>query len=398
MQNAKRGVPISSRNLNMSRIQTATNRTPRLINRNLIFNLIRNRSISRADLARVSGLQPSTVSLIVKELIQEEWVVEGTIARSVRGRRPTFLELNSRRAIIGLDIHPNQTAIAVADFGGKILAQQTIPLPQDPAKGLNAIISAVNKLMASNKGLSYAGIGICLPGRTDIRHKKLIFAPHLGWPVLALKAKIERATGLRVSMDNVANACALSEAWFGSNNRIHDLVVVNVSEGISTGVFTNGELLRGLNGMAGEFGHVQVDPSGLLCACGSHGCWETFASNSAGIRFYNEAVAPPKPPSFEELVRLSQHGDEAAIQALRRMAENLGRGLRMITTVLDPEEIVVVGSITAVWHIYGAIVQAELKKHALATPPIVRPAYDGNSTRLLSAVALVVWDNPAGTE
>ncbi len=386
---------ISTRQVNLSRIQTATNRTPRLINRNLIFNLIRNRSISRADLARASGLQRSTVSLIVQELIKEEWVVEGAIARSTRGRRPTFLELNSRRAIIGLDIHPNQTAIAIADFGGKILAQQAIPLPQDPVKGLNAIIRAVNKLMASNGGLSYAGIGICLPGRTDLRLKKLIFAPHLGWPVLALKSKIERATGLRVSMDNVANACALSEVWFGSSNGMHDLVVVNVSEGISTGVFANGELLRGVNGMAGEFGHVQVDPGGILCACGNHGCWETFASNSAAIRFYNEVVAPPKPPSFEELVRLSQHGDEAAIQALRRMAENLGRGLRMVTTVLAPKEIVVVGGITAVWHIYGSIVEAELKKHALAAPPILRPAYDGNSTRLLSAVALVVWDNPA---
>ncbi len=389
---------MSARRINLSRIQAATNRTPRLINRNLIFNLIRNCSISRADLARVSGLQRSTVSLIVRELIQEEWVVERAIARSFRGRKPTFLELNSRRAIIGLDIHPNQTAIAVADFGGKIIAQQAIPLPQDPVKGVNAIIGAINKLMAANSALSYAGIGICLPGRTDIRNKKLIFAPHLGWPVLALKSKIERSTGLRVSMDNVANACALSEVWFGSSHGIHDLVVVNVSEGISTGVFANGELLRGANGMAGEFGHVQVDPGGPLCACGNHGCWETFASNSAAIRFYNGLAAPPKPPSFEELVRLSQHGDEAAVESLRRMSENLGRGLRMVATVIAPKEIVVVGGITAVWHIYGSIVEAELKKHTLALPPILRPAYGGDSTRLLSAAALVVWDDPAVTE
>ena len=104
----------------------------------------------------------------------------------------------------------------------------------------------------------------------------------------SIKSKIQRATGLRVEMDNVANACALSEVWFGDSDGLQDLVVVNVSEGIGTGIFSNGRLLRGANGMAGEFGHIEMEHDGLLCGCGGRGCWETVASNSAGLRYYQE--------------------------------------------------------------------------------------------------------------
>jgi predicted NBD/HSP70 family sugar kinase len=383
----------------LTRTQTATNRTPRRINRNMIFNLIRTEQpISRADLARASGLQRSTISLIVEDLIHGGWIVEGSVGRLPRGRRPTFLELNSRRAIIALDIHPAQTTVAVADLAGKIVAQQVVVVPQEANRALTAIVNAIRKVLAAHKDLSFDGIGICLPGRTDLHLKKLIFAPNLKWPVLALKAKMERATGLPVKMDNVANACALSEVWFGSSKGLHDLVVVNVSEGIGTGVFANGELLRGDNGMAGEFGHVQLESGGVLCACGNYGCWETLASNRAAIRFYTELAGHATPPTFDALLRQGQNGDAAAAQALHKMAENLGRGIRMIAVALAPREIIVVGDITTAWHTYGSIVEEELKKHAFSRPPILRPAYDGSMARLRSAVALVVGEDPAWTE
>ena len=234
--------------------------------------------LSRADLARVSGLQRSTVSLIVEDLIKEKWILEGSTGRPPRGRRPTFLELNHQRAVIALDIHPSQTTVAVTDLGGKIVAQNVVPLPADPNKAIQTIITAIRKLIEAHSEKSFDGIGISLPGRADPHLEKLIFAPNLNWPVSSIKARIQRATGLHVEMDNVANACALSEVWFGDSDGLHDLVVVNVSEGIGTGIFANGQLLRGANGMAGEFGHVQMDTNGPLCGCGGRGCWETVGS------------------------------------------------------------------------------------------------------------------------
>ena len=202
-----------------TRRQSASNKTPRQINRNLVFNLVRTRQpLSRADLARVSGLQRSTVSLIVEDLIKEKWILEGSTGRPPRGRRPTFLELNHQRAVIALDIHPAQTTVAVTDLGGKIVAQNVVSLPADPTKAIQSIIAAIHKLIAAHSDKSFDGIGISLPGRADPRLEKLIFAPNLNWPVASIKSRIQRATGLHVEMDNVANACALSEVWFGDSD------------------------------------------------------------------------------------------------------------------------------------------------------------------------------------
>jgi predicted NBD/HSP70 family sugar kinase len=381
----------------LTRTETASNRTPRTINRNLVFNLVRTRQpISRAELARASGLQRSTISLIAEGLIQDGWIVEGSVGQLPRGRRPTFLEINGKRAIIALDIHPAQTTVAVTDLAGKIITQQLVVVPEGATKALNAIVNAIRSVLAAHKELSFDGIGICLPGRADLHLQKLIFAPNLKWPVLSLKAKMERATGLPVKMDNVANACALAEVWFGSTDGRHDLVVVAVSEGIGTGIFANGQLLRGENGMAGEFGHIQIQPDGPLCACGNRGCWETLASNRAAIGYYNELASPATPPTFDLLLKLAQSGDKYAVQALTRMAENLGRGIRMISVALAPKEIVVVGDITTVWHRFGSIVAAQMSQNAFTRVPTLRPAYDGNTARLRSAVALVLGEEPVG--
>ncbi|MBB5317897.1 ROK family transcriptional regulator [Tunturibacter empetritectus] len=374
-----------------TRRQSASNKTPRQINRNLVFNLVRTRQpLSRADLARVSGLQRSTVSLIVEDLIKERWILEGSTGRPPRGRRPTFLELNHQRVVIALDIHPSQTTVAVTDLGGKIVAQNVVELPEDPKKAIQPIIAAIRKLMAAHSDKSFDGIGISLPGRADPLRDEPIFAPNLKWPISSIKSRIQKATGLRVEMDNVANACALSEVWFGDSDGLHDLVVVNVSEGIGTGIFANGQVLRGANGMAGEFGHVQMEMNGPRCGCGGRGCWETVSSNRAGLRYYEEMSGASAPPTFAALVKMAQSHDVHAVKALEKMSLFLGRGLRMIANALAPSEIVVVGDITAAWYLFGPIVEAELKQNALSKAPRLRPAFEGNTARLRSAVALVM--------
>ncbi len=381
---------------------SASNKIPRQINRNLIFNQIRTRQpISRADLARVSGLQRSTVSLIVEELLAERWIVEGSMGRLPRGRRPTFLNVNSQRGVLALDIHPSQTTLAVTDLGGNIVAQSLIALPEDPQKVIDTIVSAIQDIIAANKDRSFDGIGISLPGRLDrsadkslpgkSRADKPIFAPNIRWPIAHIKSRVEQATGLPVVADNVANACALSEVWFGDSDGMHDLVVVNVSEGLGTGIFANGRILRGEGGSAGEFGHVQMDPNGLPCGCGSRGCWETLAANPAGMRYYAD-LANKSSQSFDDLLKLAENGDPAGRQAIERMCSALGRGMHMISSALAPSEIIVVGDITTIWHIAGPSIEAAMRRYPLITVPRVRPAQEGNKARLRSAVALVMHD------
>lgn len=383
--------------------QSASNKMPRQINRNLIFNQIRTRQpISRADLARSSGLQRSTVSLIVEELLAERWIVEGSMGRLPRGRRPTFLNLNGQRGVLAMDIHPGQTTLAVTDLGGKILSQTVIVLPENPQKVVGVIVNEIRRIIVSHAGRSFDGIGISVPGRFDLQSEKSqpgkhslrssMFAPNINWPIGTIKSRVEQATGLPVVIDNVANACALSEVWFGYSDGVRDLVVVNVSEGLGTGIFANGRILRGEGGYAGEFGHVQMDPNGLMCGCGSRGCWETVASNRAGMRYYAELANRPSPP-FEALLKLAGEGDGAGKQALEKMCTALGRGMAMIASALAPSEIVVVGDITSLWEFAGPLVEAEMRRNPLPRVPLLRPAYEGDKARLRSAVALVMNEN-----
>jgi predicted NBD/HSP70 family sugar kinase len=381
---------IPSSRLFANNYQSASNKMPRLINRNLIFNQIRTRQpISRADLARTSGLQRSTVSLIVEELLAEGWIVEGQTASIPRGRRPTFLQLNGTRSVLALDVHPAQTTLALTDLGGKILDQIVVELPSDPQKVIGAIVHAISGLIAAHGGRTFDGIGISLPGRFDPKSEKMIFAPNVHWPIGRIKSRVEKATGLRVIVDNVANACALSEVWFGYADSLHDLVVVNVSEGVGTGIFANGRLLRGEGGVAGEFGHAQLDPAGLPCGCGNRGCWETVASNRAGLRYYSE-LSGKLPASFDELLRLAAAEDPAAREAIEKMCRALGRGMHMIASMLAPNEIVVVGDIAALWPWTGALIEEEMRKMPLVRVPRLRAANEGSTARLRSAVALIM--------
>jgi predicted NBD/HSP70 family sugar kinase len=380
------------RKIDLNNIQVASSETARDINRRIVLNLIRRKQpVSRADLARFSGLQRSTISAIVDQLLTEGWVVEALTGRLPRGRRPIYLRLNTQRAIIGIDIRPTRTIIASADINAHFDSQQVLPTPSAPEKALEELTSRIQQLIRSRPGVSFDGIGISLPGRIDPRSQKLCFAPNLGWKDLDLITPLSQATGLDVNLENAANACALAEVWFGPNVDMRDLVVVTVSEGIGTGIIVNGQLLRGPSGMAGEFGHVTMDANGPLCGCGTRGCWEVMASNKAAVRYYLESREHDSAPSIMDLIALAEQGDVQAVKALNTMADYLGRGLCMLATGLSPSVIVVVGEITRAWSRFGPALLKEVAAYPLpgGTPRIV-PAHDGETARLRGTVALVL--------
>jgi predicted NBD/HSP70 family sugar kinase len=377
--------------IDLDRIQGASSEVVRDINRRIVLNLIRTRQpISRADLARVSGLQRSTISLIVEELIEENWVLEGPTGRLPRGRRPTFLRLNDERVIIGIEVRPAQMTIALADVNGKFTSQQVVPTPSDPKLAVDALIQSVQPLIRSCKGKKIEGIGISLPGRVSADH--LVFAPNLKWRDFDLRGPIIKATGLEVELENAANACLLATVWFERAESCRNLVMVTVSEGIGTGVMINGQLARGLHNMAGEFGHVPLDPDGPKCGCGSRGCWEVFGSNRAALRYYHESSSQAGGLSFLDLLSLAEQGDVRAVRALEKMAHYVGRGMRMIVAGLAPERIVITGDLTRSWHRFGPIIEAEVLAQVLpgGCPPRLIPADDDGMSRLRGTVALVL--------
>src|SRR5260370_3475985 len=152
--------------IDTGRLKVASSEVARDINRRIVLNLIRTRHpISRADLARHSGLQRSTISLIVEQLITEGWVLEGPTGRLPRGRRPTCLRLNDDRVIIGVDIRPTQTTVALADANGKFTSQEVMSTPPDPKVALTQLVAAIKRIKSACRGKMIEGIGISLPGR-----------------------------------------------------------------------------------------------------------------------------------------------------------------------------------------------------------------------------------------
>ncbi|MDE3161160.1 MAG: ROK family protein [Acidobacteriota bacterium] len=377
--------------IDLEKIQGASSEFVRDINRRIVLNLIRTRQpISRADLARLSGLQRSTISLIVEDLVNEHWVIEGPTGRLPRGRRPTFLRLNDDRVIIGVDLRPGETTIALANVNGKFTSQEVIATPTDAQAGVDVLVRRTQALVRSLKEKKVEGIGISLPGRFTAGH--LVFAPNLKWRDLDIRGPISRATGIDVELENAANACVLAAIWFDGMESCRNLVVVTVSEGIGAGILINGQLARGLNGMAGEFGHVPLDPDGPRCGCGSRGCWEVFGSNRAALRYYHESTSNAGGLSFSDLLSLADQGNTRAARAIEKMAHYLGRGMRMIVAGLAPERIIVIGDLTRSWHRFGPVIEQEVQAQVLpgGVAPRLVPVHEDGMARLRGTVALVL--------
>ncbi len=373
-------------------VEVASSEIARDINRDVVLELVRSHQpVARSDLSRLSGLQPSTVSNIAEQLIAEKWIVAGAVAARPRGRRPTMLSLNDELVMIVADLRPNQAIVAIVDLNGRFLSRESVPLISDPERSTRNIIECMRMLRERHPEKSFEGIGVSVAGRVDPETQRLILAPNLKWHDYDIKGAIEGALGLRVELDNAAVACLLSELWFGRMDGVRNAVLVTVSEGVGCAILANGQLVSGRGGLAGEFGHAPIDPAGPVCGCGQRGCWEVFASSRAALRFYAELTPEGRVASIQELLNLAEEGDAAALEAVNKQASYLGRGLRLITTALAPEVILITGDLTTSWARFGPVVQAALEASMLAGPaPRLAITTDGELARLRGAAAIVL--------
>ncbi len=389
------------RKIDLTSLQVATSETARDINRLIVIDMIRTRQpISRADLARLSGLQRSTISVITQQLIEEQWITEGAFGYLPRGRKPRFLHLNVERAgIIGINVRPTSTTIALADLNGRFIAQESFPTAAEPQAFIKDLCERVSDFIKLRPQIFYEGIGVSLPGPVNHLSQRLVFAPNLGWRDVDLKKPLESTTGLLVEIENAANACALAEIWFGQHiEGVRDLIAVTVSEGVGTGIIANGQLVNGSTGVAGEFGHVSINEDGPSCKCGNHGCWEVYASNSAAIRAYVQTTSGNRTsktrsdePTFDDILRLAAQGDVKAAEALNRMGHYLGVGMSMLITGIAPQLIVLVGEVTRAWERVGPLIKKVVAERSpMAAGTHIVPAEDAAQPRLRGTIALVL--------
>jgi len=223
--------------VNPSRFSVATRGTGREINRSILLNLIRaHQPISRADLARLMGVRRGAVSLLVNALLKEGLVVEGATGETLRGRKPTFLYIDSRRrAVVAVDVRASKTFIQLTDLLGKAVAGiVNFATPRDPKAFIRELADRIRALRAEHPDLSsIEGLGVVVPGMVERSTMQILHAPTLGWRNVHLREPLAAATGLAVQIENSGRACVLAQAWaVREGNAPGDLVFVSISDGV----------------------------------------------------------------------------------------------------------------------------------------------------------------------
>lgn len=384
------------RRLDLRKAQAARLNTIRDINRQIVLNYVREREpISRAEIARETELQRSTISAIVEDLTREGLVEEVGIGESTGGRRPTLLKLRAAGPIaVGISLTPTCTTIATSDLAGRVLDQQEFLT--DPDHSLNRVIEVVRELSARYQG-SIEGVGISLPGLVDPSTGTALYIPYFPWRDLPVSEIISSAVGLPVVIDNDANAVALAELWFGRPevNNARDFILVLVAEGVGTGIIFDGQVYRGQRGAAGEFGHMVIGAHAPVpCSCGSDDCWEAFSSERAAIARYRKLaqIANERQISFKDVVDRALGGEEHARVALVETARYLGVGISNLIIGFSPEAVVVGGEIARAWELIESALTEAIEHSVRRGLPSARilPSTLGDSPTLRGALSLVL--------
>ncbi|MBD3007697.1 MULTISPECIES: ROK family glucokinase [unclassified Streptomyces] len=259
---------------------------------------------------------------------------------------------------IGVDIGGTKIAAGVVDEEGSILETSQVSTPHTPEGVVDAIADAVRIV---SEGHDIEAVGIGAAGYVDDKRATVLFAPNINWRHEALKDKVEQRVGLPVVVENDANAAAWGEYRFGAGVGHDDVVCITLGTGLGGGIIIGGKLHRGRFGVAAEFGHIRVVPDGLLCGCGSQGCWEQYASGRALVRYARQrAAATPENATVllglgdgtsegiegKHISDAARQGDPVAIDSFRELARWAGAGLADLASLFDPSAFIVGGGVS----------------------------------------------------
>ncbi len=274
----------------LSTLQGADLHKIREFNRLLVLNYIRQHGpIARVKLAQSLGLSRTTVSSIMDVLLREGLVHEGHFleATSRGGRRAILVHFNADAGrILGVDVGRSHLTMLLTDLSAKMLSQRSVPFDtgRGPEICLPILISEIQAFVAASATdwKTILGIGLGIPGPLDADLHRLSSPPHMpGWNQVNIWEALNDAFDIPLYIDNDANMGALSELYFGAAQGCSDVAYIKLGTGIGCGLILNGRIYRGHGGSAGELGHITLDEHGPICACGNHGCLETFAAANA---------------------------------------------------------------------------------------------------------------------
>lgn len=405
-----------------NRLRIADSALVRQINLSVIMNQMRKKApISRVALAQLTGLNKTTVSSLVDELLQRQLVREvGPVTEKKRGHMATLLSLNpSVGFIVGCEVGVDFILVVCANFAPEVIWRHEEHT--DPSMGRDAILELAHKLLddAIQRGYqqydTLLGIGVGVSALIDQATGTMLYAPNLKWtePFPIRTMLQEWFPNIPVIVDNEANIAALGEHYFGVAQDHDEVLYISAGVGLGGGVVHGGHVFSGVTGVGAEFGHMTMDRQGELCSCGSYGCWETqvsqralfrhirtsFAQGERGILFdlTNNGLEPLTVPMIVDAARA---GDIVARTALEKIGTDLGVGIASLLNAFNPELVVCGGILSLAGEFLMPAAIRELEQRTLrwnreaAKVVLAKHGFDASAMGGVAAVYETILSQP----
>lgn len=345
------------------------------------------------------------------ELISLNLVRETGLQVSEGGRPGTGLELNpAGGSAIGIEIGVGFVAVALTDFVANVQWQERVEFNTRDVQEVIAIAEQLaDQAEQRSKALALKllGIGVGLPGLVKIDEGLLKYAPNLGWHDIPFQALWKKRFGVPVYVVNEADAAALGEHYFGAAAGYHDFIYLSASPiGLGAGIMIGGKLFQGINGYAGEVGHMVLDPSGPLCSCGRHGCWEKVAGSQAIIKYVVDQAARGRSSmaidrvqgnlqklTTDIVAQAAREGDTVASEAMTQVSRMFGIGVMNLINTFNPQLIVIGGTLRRAIEPFLPVVQEVMNQQnfrALVENVDLKISWLGDEACLMGAVAAVL--------
>lgn len=394
--------------------KTADQAWVRRMNRAVILEVFRTKkTLSRANLAMKTGLNPSTVSNIVGELIQENLIRETDLSQTGTGRPGRLLELNPEGGCaLGIEINVDYLEFLATDFAANVLWRQRkstfAEMSQESVMAEVASLSREASQFVQGCNSHFLGVGVGVPGLVDVSSGLLRLAPNLHWKDVPIRNLLASYFDCPIYVENEANAAALGEYYFGATQNIKDFIYLSSGVGLGSGIVMGGKIFRGMSGYAGEAGHMTLDVNGEICGCGKPGCWETFVGPRAVEQHIQRSLAHGAKSILQDMVKgdlknivftdvllAAKEGDQIAIDALEKVAFYLGVGIANLVNIFDIDVIVLGGALNIASSFLLKDIERIVTTNMLAPGREhlkIIPSAHGSDACVMGAIALVLDD------
>ncbi|GAB3064234.1 ROK family transcriptional regulator [Intrasporangium mesophilum] len=327
---------------------------------------------SRADIARILGVSPATVTQTTKELLARRLITELDSVPSAGGRPARLLGLDQAAGYaIGAKVTADHIAIVSVGLDGTALSSESVPFDPSPRNALDVLCDVVAGAVPRHEG-NLLGVGVGIPGAVDSQASGIVDAPTIGWQRAPVGPRLRERLGVPVLVDNDVNTLAAAESVYGVGREHDSYIVVTIGRGVGCGIVQHGVVNRGAHGGAGEIGHVPVTDDGPTCGCGNVGCLEAYVGESGLVAEAVRRGVVGRRGSIKAVSRAAADGDEQALAVYEQAGRFLGRALAGVVHTLDPECVVLMGEGMSDWQHWHDGFEEAFRRHLMPTRRDIR--------------------------